>query len=180
MSYKPFCKTLYAENNGVGIQTALDLLTDNGFTVSDSGTKEAYSSHDCIVSNGTDTFLVEAEKSNVWKRDYNWDTRDEVSVPERKHRSKSHFYIMCNQKMNACIVGLMDTVKKSPVRTRLVKSSGLTEPFFYTPISRFDIYKKVDDKWIPVSDKNQHLNKCLSSSQLNLLMTVSTNTRQLS
>jgi hypothetical protein len=180
MSYKPFCKTLYAQNNGVGIQTAIDLLVDNGFKVKDKGEKEAFSSHDCIVTNGIEQILIEAEKSNIWKTDYNWDSREEVSVPERKHRSKSKIYIMCNQNMNACVVGLMETVKKSPVRTRYVVSSGLNEPFFYTPIGKFDIYKKVDNKWITVSDKNQHLNKCLNCSQSNQPTMESTNTLQLS
>jgi hypothetical protein len=179
MSYKPFCKTLYAQNNGVGIQTALDLLTDNGFKVTDRGDKESYSSHDCVVTNGMESILIEAEKSNIWRTDYNWDSRDEVSVPERKHRSKSKIYIMCNQSMNACIVGMMDAIKKSPIRVRPVKSSGLNEPFFYTPINKFDVYKKVDNKWIPVSENNQHLSKCLNLSQSNLPMTESTNTQQL-
>lgn len=180
MSYKPFCKTLYAQNNGIGIKTALDLLVDSGFKVKDKGEKESFSSHDCIVTNGTDSFLIEVEKSNVWKTNYDWDTRDEVSVPERKHRSKSKIYVMCNENMNACVVGLMDTIKKSPVRTRFVKSSGLNEPFFYTPISKFDVYKKVNNKWIPVSENNQHLNKCLNLSPSNLPTTESTNTQQLS
>ena len=180
MSYKPFCKTLYAQNNGVGIQTALDLLVDNGFKVKDRGDDEAYSSHDCIVTNGNETFLVEAEKSNIWKTDYDWDSREEVSVPERKHRSKSKIYIMCNKSMNACVIGLMETIKKSPVRTRYVMSSGLNEPFFYTPINKFDVYKKVDNKWISVSDKNQHLSKCLNSFRSNLPTTESTNIQQLS
>jgi hypothetical protein len=180
MSYKPFCKTLYAQNNGVGIKTALDMLVDSGFKVKDKGETESFSSHDCIVTNGNETFLVEVEKSNIWKKDYDWDTRDEVSVPERKHRSKSKLYVMCNMNMNACVVGMMEAVKKSPVRTRYVMSSGLNEPFFYTPISKFDIYKKVDNKWIAVSENNQHLSKCLNLSPSNQPMTVNTNTLPLS
>jgi hypothetical protein len=69
MSYKPFCKTLYAQNNSVGIKTALDLLVYNGFKVKDRGETEALSSHDCIVSNDIETFLVEVEKSNMWHTD---------------------------------------------------------------------------------------------------------------
>ena len=161
MTYKPFCKVLYAQNNGVGIQTALNLLTDNGFSLKDRGEKEAFSSHDCIVTNGVESILIEVEKSNIWKTDYDWDSREEVSVPERKHRSKSKIYIMCNENMNACVVGMMQVIKKSPVRTRFVKSSGLNEPFFYTPIGHFDVYKKVDNRWVAVRDRNQHLKKCL-------------------
>jgi hypothetical protein len=179
MSYKPFCQKNYNANNGVGIQTALQLLIDNGFSVKDKGDKEAFSSHDCIVSNGKDDILIEAEKSNVWFRNFDWDGREEVSVPERKHRSKSKLFIMCNKDMNACIVGLMETIKKSPVRTRYVKSSNMEEPFFYTPISQFDVYKKTDTKWISISDKNKHLNKCLSSPSSPLTME-SINTQPLS
>lgn len=179
MSYKPFCQINYNANNGVGIQTALQLLSDNGFSVKDKGEKEAYSSHDCIVSNGISDILIEAEKSNVWIKNYEWDNRDEVSVPERKHRSKSKLFVMCNKDMNACIVGLMETIKKSPVRTRYVKSSNMEEPFFYTPIDKFDVYRKTDGKWICISEKNQHLNKCLSSQSSRQMME-SINTLQLS
>jgi len=179
MSYKPFCKTLHAQNNGAGIKTALDLLVYSGFKVTDSGEIESLSSHDCIVSNGLESFLVEVEKSNMWHTDYGWDTRNEVSVPERKHRSKSKIYIMCNENMNACVVALMETIKKSPVRTRYVKSSGLNEPFFYTPIKKFDIYKKVDNKWIPISENNQYLSKCLNLSPSNQPTMENTNTQLL-
>lgn len=147
---KPFCRESYNANNRPGIDTALNFLHQFGYTVEDKGEKEAFKSNDCIVSYLGEKFLVECEKSNVWT-DTN-ERQTEITVPYRKKDSQSKIYIMCNRDMNALIVGKMDDIKASEVREKWIYSTKMNEPFFYTCYSKFDCYKKIDDKWICIGN----------------------------
>lgn len=147
---KPFCIESYKANNRPGIDTALNFLHQFGYTVEDKGEKEAFKSYDCIVSYLGEKFLVECEKSNVWT-DTN-ERQTEITVPYRKKDSQSKIYIMCNRDMNALIVGKMDDIKASEVREKWIYSTQMNEPFFYTCYSKFDCYKKIDDKWICIGN----------------------------
>jgi hypothetical protein len=147
---KPFCRESYIANNRPGIDTALQFLSEYGYEVEDSGEKESYKANDCVVSYLGQKFLVECEKSNVWT-DSN-ERQTEITVPYRKKDSQSQIYIMCNKERDALIVGKMDDIKQSEVREKWVYSTKMNEPFFFTCYSKFDCYKKIENKWICVGN----------------------------
>jgi hypothetical protein len=155
--YKPFCPVLFKENNKPGIDTAVGFL--KSFGCENVGNNvEAYCSHDCIVSYKGKRFKVEAEKSNVWK-DSN-ERQFDITVPERKHKSLSDIYIMCNYDMSALIVTKMSYVKQAPVKTKWVTTSQMNEPFFYVPYTKFDYYKKVGKDWICMGNNANIMENC--------------------
>jgi hypothetical protein len=64
---------------------------------------------------------------------------------------------MCNETMTALIVGYMDEIKASEVKTKWVYSSQMEEPFFFVDYKKFDFYKKDGTgKWVCVA-KNANI-----------------------
>jgi hypothetical protein len=163
-SNKPFCKENYKANNRPGIDTSLNFLNQFGFQIVDDGQKEAYCSHDCQVQYSGQTYLIEAEKSNVW-RDTN-ERQHDITVPYRKHKSNADIFVMCNETMTALIVGSMKEIKASEVKTKWVYSSQMDEPFFFVDYKNFDYYKKVNNEWVCVANNANILERIKPKSSI--------------
>jgi hypothetical protein len=155
---KKFDRESYNQNNQKGINTALSIMNDLGFTTLD--TKEAYSDRDAIVGSGNVKIKIEAEMSNNWitmnEFPSNWYN---ISVPYRKHKSGADVYILVNKDLTSVALAYMDDIKKSKVGEKYIRLTDMNEPFFFCDMSIFDIYTKEGNNWIPKKINKNIINR---------------------
>lgn len=114
MTNKPFSRSLYDQYNTLGIETAVHFLAQQGYTLTD--TKEAFKSHDIIVTKDGKPYKVECEVTAKWQS-LHFPYRT-MSVPHRKKDSKADFYVRTNASGSALFFCPMAHVHGSKVITK--------------------------------------------------------------
>jgi hypothetical protein len=155
---KSFCPKLYEANNQKGIKTAISLLTQLGYVVTD--TKEAYADRDFIVEKNGTQLKIEVEVSRSWKtRHFPFPF---LTVPYRKNKSGADIYIMVNAEETSCMVGKMVDVKKSRVDAKWTNLCKIYEDFFFCETSLFQLWQR------PHPDSTTTTNKWSNTSSTRL------------
>ena len=139
---KKFCPRLYKENDDKGKQTALHFFKQLGYTLYDD--REAYKSHDFIVSKNNEKQKVEVEVARSWTTlafPY-----PNMTIPYRKKDSKADVFIQTNLNGSALIMCPMKSVLNARVIT---KNTIYTkdEKFFSLPISTLRQFYCEDGIW---------------------------------
>lgn len=154
MTYKPFSRDLYKENNKKAIETACSFLlsvpkrTKLELRVPLEKQREAFKDRDFFLFRVRDgkRIDIEAEIKKVWKVSGKWQGWPTIDVPGRKKDSKAQIFIMINNNDNTLAVANMKDVVSSPVSNKVTAYTD-DEPFFNVSLNKFAFYYWTNEKW---------------------------------